>query len=30
VRINPMVKAGELWLKTHPLPMDRNERPAAE
>ena len=30
VRINPMVKARELWLKTHPLPIDRNEWPAAE
>ena len=30
VRINPMVKARELWLKTHPLPTDRDSRPAAE
>jgi len=30
MRMNPMVKARELWLKTHPLPIDRNERPAAE
>ena len=28
VRINPMVKARELWLKTHPLPIDRANRPA--
>jgi ERF superfamily len=26
VRINPMVKARELWLKTHPLPMNSGER----
>ena len=30
VRINPMVKARELWRKTHPLPIDRGERPAAD
>ena len=30
MRINPMVKARELWLKTHPLPTDRNDRPVAE
>jgi hypothetical protein len=30
VRINPMVKARALWLETHPLPIDRDERPAAE
>jgi hypothetical protein len=30
VRINPMVKARELWLKTHPLPTDRDNRPPAE
>ncbi len=29
-RINPMVKARELWLKTHPLSIDRDSRPAAE
>jgi len=27
VRINPMVKARELWLQTHPLPMSSEERP---
>ena len=27
VRINPMVKARELWLQTHPLPMNWDERP---
>jgi len=26
VRISPMVKARELWLKTHPLPMNSGER----
>ena len=26
VRINPMSKARELWLKTRPLPKDRGER----
>ena len=26
VRINPMSKARELWLKTRPLPIDRGER----
>ena len=30
MRINPMLKARALWLETHPLPIDRNERPAAE
>jgi len=30
MRINPMVRARALWLETHPLPIDRNERPAAE
>ena len=30
VRINPMPKARELWLKTHPLLIDRDNRPAAE
>jgi len=29
VRINPMVKARALWLETHPLPIDRDDRPAA-
>ena len=30
VRINPIVKARALWLQTHSLPIDRNNRPAAE
>jgi hypothetical protein len=30
VRINPMVKARELWRKTHPLTIGRDNRPAAE
>ena len=30
VRISPMVKARERWLKTHPLPIDRDDRPTAE
>jgi hypothetical protein len=30
VRINPMLKARELWLQTHPLLRDRDDRPAAE
>jgi ERF superfamily len=30
VRINPMVKARELWLRTHPLPGQSADRPAAE
>jgi hypothetical protein len=29
VRINPMSKARELWLKTHPLPRSSNRRPNA-
>jgi hypothetical protein len=30
VRINPMVRARELWLKTHPLPMNSSERGGRE
>ena len=30
VRINPMPKARELWLKTHPLLIDPDNRPAVE
>ena len=30
VRINPMVKAQELWLKTHPLPANRDDRATAQ
>jgi hypothetical protein len=30
VRINPIVKARELWLKTHPLPANRDDRAAAQ
>jgi hypothetical protein len=30
VRINPMVKARELWLTTHPLPLEGDTRPTAE
>ena len=30
VRINPMPKARELWLQTHPQIIDRDNRPAAE
>ena len=30
VRINPITKARELWLRTHPLPADSENRPAAE
>jgi hypothetical protein len=30
VRINPMVRARELWLKMHPLPIDRDDQSAAE
>jgi hypothetical protein len=29
VQVNPMLKARELWLKTHPLPIDRDDRPTA-
>jgi hypothetical protein len=30
MRINPMTKARELWLKTHPLPTNSDNQPAAE
>jgi hypothetical protein len=30
MRINPMVKARELWLNSHPLPAGRDNLPAAE
>jgi hypothetical protein len=30
VRINPMARARELWLTTHPLAIDRDDRPAAQ